>query len=380
MVNYLSVLPQGEHEFTWVPLVALRNRGLFEARLTRVRELLPRKMRIYPIFLESPNSALRNLLNPRILLTDFCRIARTVSELAPDAVVVFYLLDSYPALVLRPVFGYLLCVVATGGDVNLRQGWGHRLLRRLICWRADVVLAVSDDLRVKISRETGREPILMPTGIDTSFFRKLQSRDGLRRKWCLNDKDLIILTVANLEKHKGVDLAIQSIRILKNWGIQNAKLMVVGLGSESTRLRDLATELDVEKSVHFLGEVGRGDLLELYNLADLFVLSSYSEGLPFSLLEAMGCGTVCVASAVGDIPTVVQEGHNGFIVKPVSPLNFAVKLRRAFTMDQSDLASIGRNARQTVVEKFDLARIVESLLDTVFISAIRKREHGPRSI
>lgn len=365
VLNYLLVLSEPDHEFSWVPLVAVRDRTMFEKRLARINGLAEMNMRIRPVFLQSPNSRLRNMLDPRILLTDFCKIVRVVAELAPDAVVVFYLLQAYPAVLLKPLFRYSLYVVATGGDVNLHPAWVHRMLRRLVCWRSDLVFAVSDDLRHKIFEESGRRPVLFPTGIDTSFFRRLEPIDELRKKWNVDQKDRVILTVSNLEKHKGVDVAIEALRLLGNSATENTRLLVVGNGSERMALRKLVMDLGLGESVHFLGEIPRESLRELYSLADVFVLSSHSEGLPFSVLEAMGCGTLCVCSRVGDIPSVIEDRYNGFLATSVSPRDFAKKLRAALTMKDDEVLTMRNNARRTVMERYDLRKIAHSMIDVI---------------
>jgi glycosyltransferase involved in cell wall biosynthesis len=286
-------------------------------------------------------------------------------RIRPDAVIAFYVLDAYPAVALKRLLRYSLFVVATGGDINLHQTRIHRLLRRIIYRESDKILAVSNDLRKKILEESGYQSILLPTGVNTSFFTRLDNRNALRKKWRLNDADIVILTVSNLEKHKGVDVAIQTLRLLQDGGIENATLMVVGTGSQMTTLRALARQIDLDKRVCFLGEVGRQDLLELYNLSNVFVLSSHSEGLPFSLLEAMACGVVCVSSPVGDIPTVIQDGHNGFLTNSIHPTDFAKKVRDVLSMNESGLAALTNNARRTVLEGYDLREIVQNLMTLV---------------
>lgn len=379
VINYLLVFSKFDHEFTWVPLVPLGNKALFEEKITKVPKLEKKNVQIHPIFLQAPNSSFRNLLNPRVLLSDFCKIFRTLTHLRPEAIIVFYVLDAYPIAIFKNLLGYSVFVVATGGDINLHRSPLHTLVRRIIYKQSDMVFAVSNDLKCKIFMESGHRSVILPTGVDPSFFRTLESRNALRKKWKFNNKDIVVLTVSNLEEHKGVDVAIQAIRLLQCRGIENLKLTIVGDGSQKNSLQKLVMKLNLRKSVLFFGEKSRSELLELYNIADLFVLSSHSEGLPFALLEAMACETVCISSPVGDIPSVIKEGYNGFMANSVSSFDFALKLESALSMNDADLAALRKNARRTVLENFDLCKIAENMIDTICNHAIFKNRHEPIS-
>ena len=92
--------------------------------------------------------------------------------------------------------------------------------------------------------------------------------------------------------------------------------MVVGEGEERKTLEELSYALGLQQQVTFMGLRSKIELLELYNIADLFVLSSYSEGLPRVLLEAMACGCISVATDVGSVNAVVVNGRNGFTIEP----------------------------------------------------------------
>jgi len=364
VMNYFLILSKSCRELEWVPLVPIRKRAIFEERILRIPEL-KNNVHVRPIFLRSPNNRLRNLLNPYVLLSDFCRIFRALRCLKPDVVIVFYSLDAYPIVILRGILGFSVFVVATGGDVNLHQGRLYTFLRRVIYGRSDMVFAVAQDLKRKILVESGYTPIVLPTGVDTSFFRTLEHRDALREKWNFDHEDILVLTVGELTKHKGADVGIRTVKLLLSRGIENLKLIVVGEGPQKDSFQNLVARLNLGGSVLFFGEKTRYELLELYNIADLFVLSSDSEGLPFVLLEAMGCGVVCICSRVGDIPDVIKEGYNGFLVDSVSPPDFSEKIEQVLCMNERDLVAIGNNARRTVLEHFNLCKIADNMMDII---------------
>ncbi len=335
------------------PLIPLRKRNEYEKKTANFCKMTNKKLRIYPIFLKTPDSRFRNLLNPSILFRDWCSIFTTLEYLDPDAIICFYVNDAYPLVLLKKILGYSLFVVATGGDINLHEGLLYSLVRNLIYQHSDSVFAFSNELRDKIERESGYEAIVIPTGVDSSFFIPLDSRGVLREKWGFKQKDLVILTVCNLVKHKGVDIIIKSISILKNLAKHEIKLTIVGEGPERKAIEELASMLDLKQNVVFLGFRNREELLELYNIADLFVLASYSEGLPFVLLEAMACKSVCVSTNVGDIGKVITDGANGFLVDCGDPITLAEKIEKILSLPEDNICSIRRGARNTIVENFD---------------------------
>jgi glycosyltransferase involved in cell wall biosynthesis len=93
----------------------------------------------------------------------------------------------------------------------------------------------------------------------------------------------------------------------------NTRIVIVGGGSKEADLKQQAARLGVSDRVVFTG--WRPDAIDLMQLFDCFVLSSRFEGMPMVLLEAMALSKPIVATAVGGVPEVVQEGYNGFLVR-----------------------------------------------------------------
>jgi glycosyltransferase involved in cell wall biosynthesis len=95
------------------------------------------------------------------------------------------------------------------------------------------------------------------------------------------------------------------------------KCWIVGSGPEECRLRELTAELGLDEQVQFLGY--REDVSKLLGLGDIFVLSSTNEGFGRALLEAMSARLAVVATTVGGIPTVLDNGAAGYMVPPGNP-------------------------------------------------------------
>lgn len=322
-------------------------------------------MHIHPILLKATSSRFLTLLNPTVFLKDFGSILRALSREKPDTVICFYVLNAYPLLILKRLYGFSLAVVATGGDVNLEGGTVRSLIRQLVCRYCDFLFAMSEELKDKLKKETGRDAILTPTGVDTSLFKKDLAGSTLREKWGFRQDDAIVLTACNLVREKGVDVVIRSIGMLSERKHRHLKLAVAGEGAERDRLQRLASELSVAKQVYFFGFVGIPELLELYSIADVFTLASYSEGLPSVLLEAIACGCVCIATDVGDVSKLIHDGHNGFIVTSGDSYGLAEKIERTLSLPANQLNIMRDRARRTVVEKYDIMKLCKRMVDVI---------------
>jgi glycosyltransferase involved in cell wall biosynthesis len=133
------------------------------------------------------------------------------------------------------------------------------------------------------------------------------------------------------------------------------RLHIAGDGPCLPELRHLTSQLDLTAHVRFLGPIS--DVPALLQQARLSVLSSVSEGVPLTLLEAMACGLPVVATHVGGVPEVVQDGVNGLLVNPAAPADLASALLRVHR--DFDFASrLGSAGRRSVESRFDVRQMI----------------------
>jgi glycosyltransferase involved in cell wall biosynthesis len=358
LFKYLSKCPQ---HFVITPLVRLKDRVDYEESSSGIGQI-GKNISIAPVYLKSANSRFTNLLNPNILLSDFLSIFKVMSRSKPDVVVCFYVLHAYPLLLLKKIFGFSLCIVAMGSDVHLENNLAQRLVKKSIYRNCELIFARSWKLKERIERESDSRVVVIPSAADVSFFRPLNSRADLRRKWGVKPKSRVILTVCRLDKNKGVDVLIKSLRILNS---NDVNLLVVGEGVERKALAELSSTLGIRKSVTFLGFRKREELLELYNLADLFALASYSEGLPRVLVEAMACGCIPIVTNVGDATAVVIDGLNGFIVDAGDHEKLANRIKEALSLSEEKMVLMRNQAREVVANDFDNIKLIKRMIDDI---------------
>jgi glycosyltransferase involved in cell wall biosynthesis len=368
VANYFS---EFEHQFILTPLIRFKDKSTYAQPLTELLET-SQNILVAPIYLKSPNSNFSNLLNPNTLMRDFLSIRKVVKRSKPDVVVCFYILHAYPLAFLKKLSGFSLCTVAMGSDVNLDNGFLQKLAKNFVYRNSDLIFARSWKLKDVIEEEHNRSVIVSPSSTDTSFFKPLNSKTKLKEKWSINVNAQVILTVCRLDKNKGVDVLLKSLGTAKK---DNLKVLVVGDGEERKALEELSSALDLQEQVVFMGLRSKMELLELYNLSDLFVLTSYSEGLPRVLLEAMACGCVPVVTDVGSVNAAVINGGNGFIVEPGNYLQLAEKVEKILEMPEQQLRLMQTRARQKVIDNFDSKKIWQSMIDSITTSPLIQHNH-----
>jgi glycosyltransferase involved in cell wall biosynthesis len=198
---------------------------------------------------------------------------------------------------------------------------------------------------------------LIENGIDVEEFTRQQSIHERKKELGLSDAEIVIVAVGRLSPEKGFDLLISAIDVLKQKGLKT-QLLIAGSGDIQPQLQCLIEQLGLSDQVRLLGHVS--DPRQLYEAADLVVLSSHREGLPNVLLEAMALEVPVVATRVNGVPRLVQDGVNGLLVSPgsVDELASAIGRLAGNLHDRQHLAIAGR---ETVVKKFSFAARMDKI-------------------
>lgn len=189
---------------------------------------------------------------------------------------------------------------------------GHRLPEKVS--RAAMVVCISDFAR---SQLMGLTPAadwsklqVVHCGIDTVRFAPSCSADEGAQAGAVR-----VLNVGRLVPVKGQAVLLHAAADLRNRGV-DVELRIGGSGPEAARLSELAADLGLSTSTHFLGALGHDTVRAEMARADVFCLPSFAEGVPVVLMEAMASGLPVVASRVMGIPELVEEGVTGRLVSP----------------------------------------------------------------
>jgi len=251
--------------------------------------------------------------------------------------------------------------VCTIHNTYARPKLHRRFLNRWLARRSSRIIAVSGPVHDDIVRYDGVDPskiTVIPNGVDMSRFDISLSREQSRERLGVPLEGFLVGAVGRLEEQKGLSYLIEAIRILVEGG-KNVSLFVVGSGREEGRLREQAANSGIADSVFFLGT--RRDVPELYRAMDVFALSSLWEGGPITLLEAMASGVPVVATPVGFVPEVLQDGKNGFIVPIRDPEELAEALWKVHE-DPFTAEAAAQAGRETVRDRYSHQFLAERVM------------------
>jgi glycosyltransferase involved in cell wall biosynthesis len=248
------------------------------------------------------------------------------------------------------------------GTYDPRLTWFYQRVTPAAYENADLVIALSPHMAELAQR--GGAPrdriVVIPNGIDPADIgldhaTAAPARSGSGR--------LELLFVGRLSVEKGVDLLIRSAAVLQDQGIAfHLRIAGSGLDAESLRLQTTAMKLD--ERVEFLGTVPRKNLGALYQSADVLCVPSRSEPFGIVVLEAMAAGVAVVATRVGGIPYVVEDGVTGLLCPADDPVALAAALRRCAAERESTRA-MGLAGLDRVARQFNWPKIGERLAEVV---------------
>ena len=175
-----------------------------------------------------------------------------------------------------------------------------------------------------------------------------------------NCKIYDILFVGRLTQAKGVDVLLRAIKILKNKYSKNLKIAIVGNGPLKENLNTLAVEFGVDGEVKFLGV--RKDIEELMLSSKIFVLPSRWEGLPMVILEAMSKGMSIIATGVGGIPEVIENGKEGILISLEDPEILAQAINDLLENEELQ-EKLSQAAYKKVRENYSIEAYSANMLD-----------------
>ncbi len=230
----------------------------------------------------------------------------------------------------------------------------YRLLDRLTLRRVTSVAAVSNYVRDQVIDRFhihARKVRTIYNGIDAERFHppsRTPPRAGAVR----------VLAAGNLHPWKGMDHLFRAVASLDRGAVH---LSIAGDGQEESTLRSLARTLGLEKDVEFLGL--RSDLDELLRETDIFVHPVVAqEAFGLAVAEAMASGCAVIASRIGGLPELIEDGTSGLLVPPGDENAIAAALGR-LVASPAERERLGVNARLRVADHFSLSRCVREHLD-----------------
>jgi teichuronic acid biosynthesis glycosyltransferase TuaC len=245
-------------------------------------------------------------------------------------------------------------ILVIGDDVTIlpkqNQRYREFFVQTLI--NADFRFSVSDELARESNRIIGQnlDFKIIRRGVNHQYFFPLavEEKIKLRKKWGLSEQETVLLCVGSAIENKGWNELLDAVRDLIPV-FPALKLMAVYAGRSEINILEGGKTRGIERHLYNLGEVEPAKMPEIFQLADVFCLPSYSEGLSNAVAEAMATGLPVVTTHVGGHPEIIQSGQTGILIEPRSTTALREALR--LLLENPKYASgLGINARTFICE------------------------------
>ncbi len=295
-------------------------------------------------------------------------MARVSKQEKLDVLNVHYAIPHATAAYLaREITGVPYVVTLHGSDVTiLGSDPSYQIVNNHSVEKADAVTAVSKFMQREAYERLGieREVKVIPNFVDTQVFAPAPSE--------ATEADCGecggIIHVSNFRPVKRVSDLVYAMAIVTK-AEPKARLTLVGDGPDRHGVEKLIDGLGLHRSVTLTGF--RSDIPNLMRCSDIGVLCSETESAPLTLLEGMSTGLPMIATSVGGVLEIVEEGKNGLLVPPKHPEELAQAILRLYR-DQKLRRRLGERARKTVLERYTAERVVSQYIET-FESVSRSR-------
>ena len=266
-----------------------------------------------------------------------------------------------PHVVMFHTLGKVKNTVGVGEDEPpLRLVTENEVINR--CHR---IIAATENEKLDLMRYYNAIPEtvgVVPCGVNLELFKPMD-KGNVRKQLHLETEKNILLYVGRIDPLKGIDrLLMASANLKRRLGF---KLIIIGdndhFQPELQRLKWFTRELGIQDLVMFAGRVNQEDLSLYYNAADVVVVPSYHESFGLVGLESLACGTPVVATKVGGLENIIEEGQNGYLVTDDVPHSMADKIELLLTKSEAGTNSPG-SIRNSVIN-YSWSNIADRLIE-----------------
>lgn len=228
----------------------------------------------------------------------------------------------------------------------------HKPNERYVVSKIPNIIIVAPQVKDIIDGMTFSKIHVIPNGIEFEDIQNIQPK---------SIKHPSILYVGGLRKIKGIDILLKAIPIIKE-KVPTVHVYIAGSGLQENELKNIVKELNMEENVEFLGFISERDKYAYYKSTDVCVFPSRQDYGPIVLPEAMACGKPIVASNVGGIPFMVENGKTGLLFESENVEDLAEKIV-TLLKDEKLRRKMGEAGKEKVKE-FTWDKIAEQTVET----------------
>lgn len=330
-------------------------------------------------------STLSFLLLPFFLFFGIITLYRVCRKERIDVIHANWVLPNGPiALVVSRLLHIPYVLSLHGSDIYVSQkNPAFSRVARSVFDGASSVTACSQDLKEAAIRlgSNADKTFLLAWGADPEKFSPNNYSINLRRELGVTGSEILVIAVGRLVLKKGFDNLISAWkRVYEQF--PTSRLIIGGEGPLRVALEQQARELHIHDSITFSGRINWQEMPTYLASADIFVLPSVKDehgnmdGLPTVLLEAMSSGTACIASEIGGVPLVMEDGRNGILVHGKSPDQLSDRLIDVIKDDHLR-QELRDSARNSIVLEHNWLNVARKMI-CLFTSAIGKNKNNRR--
>ena len=223
---------------------------------------------------------------------------------------------------------------------------------------AKAVIAVSDDIKKNYDELYDINCITIPPLVPFEISK--ESRENLRTKYDIPQESTVICMVGTVKGMKNPDTILRAVANFSTKELEEIKpfILFAGNGDKLQDMKDLAKELNIDKSVKFLGNLAKEKVNKIYKLSDIYVIASDYEGTSVSLLEAMYNKKPIIASKARGIVDMLKESHNCLMFNTKNEAELKEAVVRIAT-DKRLAEELSNNALKTYNNKYSYSNIIK---------------------
>ncbi len=289
----------GQEKRVLAELEGMANRGHYAALVCREHAKMAQKLSIDVFTLP-----MRRLYD----VTSIINLAGILKKKRFDIVNTHSGVDSWIGGIAAKIAGVPALIRTRHLNIPLKRN-----MLNFIHYLPDMYITCGENMRNNLVQNCGfpfNKVISIPTGVGEEFFRVTKNPQA-KTRYGLAPETPVITNVGILRSVKGHEVTLNAVKIVIEH-FPDAKFLIVGNGPAKKRLENMACDTGIAKHVVFTGFIE--NIPEVYSISDVAVLSSWSEGLPQSMLQAMAAGVPVVATRVGGVPEVVIHEKTGLLV------------------------------------------------------------------
>jgi glycosyltransferase involved in cell wall biosynthesis len=329
------------------------------------------KYQHYIMSLDGNSSAYRWIQSDNIQYIDFCkdckflvflkRMYKIINNTSPDLLMT-YNWGGTDAIWLGKLAG-VKNIIHNEHGFSIEEAkitaW-KRDIGRFITYRmASRLVTVSSNLKFSIQKKyflRGNSIQMIPNGIDSDYYSPdLRVRQGVREKLNFDQEDFVIIFSGRLDPVKNFELLMEVFEYCHVVD-RKVKLLIVGDGPERPKIEQLSIQKNLHAAVVMVGQ--KFEVLPYLRAGDVFLLTSLTEQMPLTILEAMSVGLPVIASDVGEIRNIIDDGKDGFLRNIADGYEGFASALLSLKVSP-DRQTISQAARSKIVSGFQEVKMVQ---------------------